>query len=50
MKKGDIMCVISTESHGPEFEEAKDYEVVRPIRIHAVRKRHAEVHFILFQI
>ncbi|XP_047447145.1 disintegrin and metalloproteinase domain-containing protein 28 [Mugil cephalus] len=31
-----------SESHGPEFKEAKDYEVVRPVRIHTVRKRNAE--------
>ncbi|XP_028269685.1 zinc metalloproteinase-disintegrin-like brevilysin H2a [Parambassis ranga] len=31
-----------SESHSHEFEEAKDYEVVRPVRIHTVRKRHAE--------
>ncbi|XP_040897650.1 disintegrin and metalloproteinase domain-containing protein 28 [Toxotes jaculatrix] len=31
-----------SESHGNEFEEVKDYEVVRPVRLHTVRKRHAE--------
>ncbi|XP_059194056.1 disintegrin and metalloproteinase domain-containing protein 28 [Centropristis striata] len=29
-------------SHGGDFEEVKDYEVVRPVRLHTVRKRHAE--------
>lgn len=37
------MCCIFTESHGNVFEEVKDYEVVRPVRLHTVRKRHAEV-------
>uniref|UniRef100_A0A3Q1IKR6 Uncharacterized protein n=1 Tax=Anabas testudineus TaxID=64144 RepID=A0A3Q1IKR6_ANATE len=36
------MCCIFTESHGNVFEEVKDYEVVRPVRLHTVRKRHAE--------
>ncbi|KAG7222164.1 hypothetical protein INR49_016736 [Caranx melampygus] len=31
-----------SESHGNGFEEVKDYEVVRPVRLHAVRKRDAE--------
>ncbi|XP_069557617.1 disintegrin and metalloproteinase domain-containing protein 28 [Brachyistius frenatus] len=31
-----------SESHGAEFKVGKDYEVVRPVRLHAVRKRHAE--------
>uniref|UniRef100_A0A7N6A2W0 ADAM metallopeptidase domain 28 n=1 Tax=Anabas testudineus TaxID=64144 RepID=A0A7N6A2W0_ANATE len=31
-----------SESHGNVFEEVKDYEVVRPVRLHTVRKRHAE--------
>ncbi|XP_070819689.1 disintegrin and metalloproteinase domain-containing protein 28 [Chaetodon trifascialis] len=31
-----------SESHSHEFEEARDYEVVRPVRLHTVRKRHAE--------
>ncbi|KAM7416914.1 hypothetical protein PAMA_018816 [Pampus argenteus] len=31
-----------SESHGPESIEVKDYEVVRPVRLHTVRKRHAE--------
>ncbi|XP_070760282.1 zinc metalloproteinase-disintegrin-like MTP4 [Enoplosus armatus] len=31
-----------SESHGHEFGEAKDYEVVRPVRLHTVRKRHTE--------
>nr|XP_020446350.1 zinc metalloproteinase-disintegrin-like brevilysin H2a isoform X2 [Monopterus albus] len=31
-----------SESHGYEFEEVKHYEVVRPVRLHSVRKRHAE--------
>ncbi|XP_044054024.1 disintegrin and metalloproteinase domain-containing protein 28 isoform X2 [Siniperca chuatsi] len=31
-----------SESHGHEFEEVKDYEVVRPVRLHTVRKRHTE--------
>eukprot|EP00064_Thunnus_orientalis_P023313 superscaffoldBa00008679_g23549 len=31
-----------SESHGPEADEVKDYEVVRPVRLHTVRKRHAE--------
>lgn len=33
----------SIESHGPATDEVKDYEVVRPVRLHTVRKRHAEV-------
>ncbi|XP_041854238.1 disintegrin and metalloproteinase domain-containing protein 28 [Melanotaenia boesemani] len=32
----------SSESHSPEFEVGKDYELVRPVRLHTVRKRHAE--------
>uniref|UniRef100_A0A8C4IBN3 ADAM metallopeptidase domain 28 n=1 Tax=Dicentrarchus labrax TaxID=13489 RepID=A0A8C4IBN3_DICLA len=43
-------CCVSTESHGHKFEEVKDYEVVRPVRLHTVRKRHAEVNFSVFQI
>ncbi|AWP06468.1 putative zinc metalloproteinase-disintegrin-like crotastatin [Scophthalmus maximus] len=32
-----------SESHGShELEEGTDYEVVRPVRLHTVRKRHAE--------
>ncbi|KAG7453988.1 zinc metalloproteinase-disintegrin-like brevilysin H2a [Solea senegalensis] len=32
-----------SESHGSHgFEEVKDYQVVRPIRLHSVRKRQAE--------
>ncbi|XP_026043982.1 zinc metalloproteinase-disintegrin-like crotastatin [Astatotilapia calliptera] len=31
-------------SHGPEFEEGKHYEVVRPVRLHTIRKRHTEYH------
>ncbi|XP_062272820.1 zinc metalloproteinase-disintegrin-like crotastatin [Scomber scombrus] len=31
-----------SESHGPASDEVKDYEVVRPLRLHTVRKRHAE--------
>ncbi|XP_030593428.1 zinc metalloproteinase-disintegrin-like brevilysin H2a [Archocentrus centrarchus] len=31
-----------SESHGPEFEEGEHYEVVRPVRLHTVRKRHTE--------
>ncbi|KAG8011611.1 Disintegrin and metalloproteinase domain-containing protein 28, partial [Nibea albiflora] len=31
-----------TEIHAHEFEEVKDYEVVRPVRLHTVRKRHTE--------
>ncbi|KAM9858767.1 disintegrin and metalloproteinase domain-containing protein 28 [Aulostomus maculatus] len=31
-----------SESHGPEFSQVTDYEVVRPIRLHTVRKRHTE--------
>ncbi|XP_075934298.1 zinc metalloproteinase-disintegrin-like MTP4 [Anarhichas minor] len=31
-----------SESHGHDFDEVKDYEVVRPIRLHSVRKRHTE--------
>ncbi|XP_022614831.1 zinc metalloproteinase-disintegrin-like batroxstatin-3 [Seriola dumerili] len=31
-----------SESHGNGFEEVKDYEVVRPVRLHSVRKRDAE--------
>uniref|UniRef100_A0A3Q0RTR5 ADAM metallopeptidase domain 28 n=1 Tax=Amphilophus citrinellus TaxID=61819 RepID=A0A3Q0RTR5_AMPCI len=40
----NYVCCISTESHGPEFEEGKHYEVVRPVRLHTVRKRHTEYH------
>lgn len=36
-------CCVSTESHGRDFEEVKDYEVVRPVRLHTVRKRQTEV-------
>lgn len=35
-------CVF-TESHNPTFEVGKDYEVVRPVRLHAIRKRGTEV-------
>uniref|UniRef100_A0A8C2YZF8 ADAM metallopeptidase domain 28 n=1 Tax=Cyclopterus lumpus TaxID=8103 RepID=A0A8C2YZF8_CYCLU len=31
-----------SESHGHDFEEVKAYEVVRPVRLHSVRKRHTE--------
>uniref|UniRef100_A0A2I4BR15 Disintegrin and metalloproteinase domain-containing protein 28 n=1 Tax=Austrofundulus limnaeus TaxID=52670 RepID=A0A2I4BR15_AUSLI len=31
-----------SESHNPEFKESKDYEVVRPVRLHTVSKRNAE--------
>ncbi|KAE8291553.1 Zinc metalloproteinase-disintegrin-like MTP4 [Larimichthys crocea] len=31
-----------SEIHAHEFEEVKDYEVVRPVRLHTVRKRHTE--------
>ncbi|XP_030274310.1 disintegrin and metalloproteinase domain-containing protein 28 [Sparus aurata] len=31
-----------SESHGRDFEEVKDYEVVRPVRLHTVRKRQTE--------
>ncbi|KAM6931435.1 disintegrin and metalloproteinase domain-containing protein 28 [Xenentodon cancila] len=31
-----------SESHSYTFEHGKDYEVVRPVRLHTVRKRHAE--------
>ncbi|XP_042344180.1 disintegrin and metalloproteinase domain-containing protein 28 [Plectropomus leopardus] len=31
-----------SESHGHDFEEMKSYEVVRPVRLHTVRKRHTE--------
>ncbi|KAM4578490.1 disintegrin and metalloproteinase domain-containing protein 28 [Fundulus diaphanus] len=31
-----------SESHNPTFEVGKDYEVVRPVRLHALRKRSAE--------
>ncbi|XP_032371970.1 disintegrin and metalloproteinase domain-containing protein 28 [Etheostoma spectabile] len=31
-----------SESHGHDFEDVKDYEVVRPVRLHTVRKRHTE--------
>ncbi|KAF1388873.1 hypothetical protein PFLUV_G00067360 [Perca fluviatilis] len=31
-----------SESHGHDFEDVKDYEVVRPVRLHTVRKRHIE--------
>ncbi|XP_071391813.1 zinc metalloproteinase-disintegrin-like MTP4 [Centroberyx affinis] len=29
-------------SLGPELDGVKDYEVIRPVRLHTVRKRHAE--------
>uniref|UniRef100_UPI0037E972E4 disintegrin and metalloproteinase domain-containing protein 28 n=1 Tax=Semicossyphus pulcher TaxID=241346 RepID=UPI0037E972E4 len=32
------------ESHGHIFEEVKDFEVVRPVRTHSVRKRDIENH------
>uniref|UniRef100_A0A087XLJ6 ADAM metallopeptidase domain 28 n=1 Tax=Poecilia formosa TaxID=48698 RepID=A0A087XLJ6_POEFO len=32
----------SSESHNPTFEVGTDYEVVRPVRLHAVRKRSTE--------
>ncbi len=41
------MCCISTESHGLDFEEIKDYEVVRPVRLHTLRKRDLEVYLFL---
>ncbi|XP_017289473.1 disintegrin and metalloproteinase domain-containing protein 28 [Kryptolebias marmoratus] len=31
-----------SENHDPEFKESKDYEVVRPVRLHTVRKRTTE--------
>ncbi|XP_068594483.1 disintegrin and metalloproteinase domain-containing protein 28 [Brachionichthys hirsutus] len=31
-----------SESHGHGFEDVKDYEVVRPVRLHSVKKRHTE--------
>ncbi|XP_074493729.1 disintegrin and metalloproteinase domain-containing protein 28-like isoform X2 [Sebastes fasciatus] len=37
-----IASLKPSESHGHDFEEVKDYEVVRPVRLHTVRKRHAE--------
>ncbi|XP_008333884.1 zinc metalloproteinase-disintegrin-like batroxstatin-3 [Cynoglossus semilaevis] len=37
-----MACCAPSESHGShKFEEAKDYEVVRPIRLHTVRRRSA---------
>ncbi|XP_033947037.1 zinc metalloproteinase-disintegrin-like jararhagin isoform X1 [Pseudochaenichthys georgianus] len=33
----------TSDSHGRDFEEVKDYEVVRPVRLHAVRKRDTDV-------
>ncbi|KAK5608487.1 hypothetical protein CRENBAI_024694 [Crenichthys baileyi] len=33
-----------SESHNPTFEVGTDYEVVRPVRLHAVRKRSSEHH------
>ncbi|XP_037634003.1 zinc metalloproteinase-disintegrin-like lachestatin-2 isoform X1 [Sebastes umbrosus] len=37
-----IASLKPSESHGHDFEDVKDYEVVRPVRLHTVRKRHAE--------
>ncbi|KAL6113893.1 adam28 [Pungitius sinensis] len=31
-----------SESRGHDFEDVKDYEVVRPVRLHSVRRRHTE--------
>ncbi|XP_054457268.1 zinc metalloproteinase-disintegrin-like brevilysin H2a [Anoplopoma fimbria] len=31
-----------SESHGHDFDQVKDYEVIRPIKLHSVRKRHTE--------
>ncbi|CAL9707795.1 unnamed protein product [Knipowitschia caucasica] len=31
-------------SHGPGLNLGEDYEVVRPVRLHTVNKRHAELH------
>ncbi|XP_072290011.1 disintegrin and metalloproteinase domain-containing protein 28-like [Eucyclogobius newberryi] len=31
-------------SHGPGLDSDQDYEVVRPVRLHTVNKRHAEHH------
>lgn len=36
---------LSAESHSHDFGEVKHYEVVRPVRLHSVRKRHADVSF-----
>ncbi|XP_040052475.2 zinc metalloproteinase-disintegrin-like MTP8 [Gasterosteus aculeatus] len=32
----------ASESRGHDLEDVKDYEVVRPVRLHSVRRRHAE--------
>ncbi|KAF7661447.1 hypothetical protein LDENG_00261690 [Lucifuga dentata] len=38
-----ILTSIKTSvSHGPEFDGVKNYEVVRPIKLHTVSKRNAE--------
>lgn len=40
-----LLCVlrVSTESHSHEFGEVMHYQVVRPVRLHSLRKRGAEV-------
>ncbi|CAJ1068776.1 disintegrin and metalloproteinase domain-containing protein 28 isoform X2 [Xyrichtys novacula] len=38
-----LVCV-STGSHGHTFEEGTHWEVVRPVKIHSIRKRHIEGH------
>lgn len=40
-----VTLFLSAESHGHDFGEVKHYEVVRPVRLHSVRKRHADVSF-----
>uniref|UniRef100_A0A1A8I505 A disintegrin and metallopeptidase domain 28 n=2 Tax=Nothobranchius kuhntae TaxID=321403 RepID=A0A1A8I505_NOTKU len=49
MKPALLLCVLilnaslkPSESHSLAFEEMQDYEVVRPVRLHTVRKRNAE--------
>nr|XP_057926261.1 disintegrin and metalloproteinase domain-containing protein 28 [Doryrhamphus excisus] len=31
-----------SDSHAPAFGEGEDYEIVRPVRLHSVRRRHTE--------
>lgn len=44
--QGHNVCCIPAESRRHDLEDVKDYEVVRPVRLHSVRRRHAEVLFI----
>uniref|UniRef100_A0A8C6T063 ADAM metallopeptidase domain 28 n=1 Tax=Neogobius melanostomus TaxID=47308 RepID=A0A8C6T063_9GOBI len=36
------LCLSSAVSHGPVLNVGEDYEVVRPIRLHTIDKRHAD--------